>query len=59
MTWAVVCASSPQRQRADFSMPIVFMWLRSLQWPALSRNITGHFKIELQHNLNKYNVLSF
>ena len=38
-TWTVVCASSPQGQRADFSMPIFFMWLRSLQWPVLSRNI--------------------
>ena len=37
--WAVVCASSPQGQRADFSMPIFFMWLRSLQWPVLSRTI--------------------
>ena len=32
----LVCASSPQGQRADFSMPIFFMWLRSLQWPVLS-----------------------
>ena len=38
-TWAVVCASSPQGQRADFSIPIFFMWLCSLQWPVLSRNI--------------------
>ena len=30
-TWAVVCASSPQGQRADFSIPIFFMWLCSLQ----------------------------
>ena len=38
-TWTVVCASSPQGQRADFSMPIFFMWLRRLQWPVLCRNI--------------------
>ena len=35
----LVCASSPQGQRADFSIPIFFMWLCSLQWPVLSRNI--------------------
>ena len=39
MTWAVVCDSSPQRQMADFSIAICFMWLRSLQWPVLSQNI--------------------
>jgi len=38
-TWAMVCASSPQVQMADFSMPLLLMWLRSLQWPVLSRNI--------------------
>ena len=38
-TLAVVCASSPQSQRADFSMPIFFMWLPSLQWPVLSWSI--------------------
>ena len=38
-TWTVVCTSCPQGQRADFSMPIFIMWLRSLQWPVLSRNI--------------------
>ena len=38
-TWAVVFASSPQVQRADFSIPIFFMWLRSLQWPVLSRKL--------------------
>ena len=38
-TWAVICASSLQGQKSDFSMPIFFMWLRSLQWPVLSRNI--------------------
>jgi len=38
-TLAVVCTSSQQGQRADFSIPIFFMWLRSLQWPVLSRNI--------------------
>ena len=36
---SMVCASSPQGQRADFSMPIFFMWLRSLQWHVLSRKI--------------------
>ena len=25
--------------RPDFSIPIFFVWLRSLQWPVLSRNI--------------------
>ena len=38
-TWAMVCASSLQGKRAYFSIPIFFMWLRSLQWPFLSRNI--------------------
>ena len=39
-TWVVICASSPRGQMADLSMPIFFMWLRSLQWPVLySRNI--------------------
>ena len=39
-TWVVICASSPQGQMADLSMPIFFMWLRSLQLPVLySRNI--------------------
>ena len=33
------CASCPQGQRADFSMPIFFMWLRSLQWSVFSRKI--------------------
>ena len=36
-TWVVVCASSPQGQSAEFSLPIFFMWLRSLQWHVLSR----------------------
>ena len=39
MTWTVICASSSQGQRADFSIPIFFMWLRSLQWPVLGLNI--------------------
>ena len=38
-TWAVVCASSPQRQMADFSIPIFFIGLRSVQWPVLNRSI--------------------
>ena len=38
-TWAVVCASSPQGQMADCSMPFFFMWIRSLQWSVRSRNI--------------------
>ena len=33
------CASCPQGQRAEFSMPIFFIWLRSLQWSVYSRNI--------------------
>ena len=38
-TCAVVCASSPQWQRADSTVPIVLVWLRSLQWPVLSWKI--------------------
>ena len=30
-TWAVVCASCPQGERADSSMPTFFMWLRSVK----------------------------
>ena len=39
MACIVVCASSSQGQRSDSSMPLFFMWIRSLQWPVLSRNI--------------------
>ena len=33
------CASCPQGQRADFSMPIFFMWPRCLLWSVFSRNV--------------------
>ena len=52
-TWAVVCDSSPQGQRADFPMPIFFMWLRSLQWLVLSRNIM----VCSWRELIKFNIL--
>ena len=40
MTWVVVCASSPQGQRADFSIIIFVMWLRSLKWPEFLAGIS-------------------
>ena len=40
-TRAVVCASSPQGQRADFLMPIFFMWLRGLFLAGISWSVRG------------------
>ena len=39
MTWAVVCASSPQGQRTDFSMPIFFMWLTNVRGTIISEGV--------------------
>ena len=40
MACIVVCdSSSSQGQMSDSSMPLFFMWIRSLQWLVLNRNI--------------------
>jgi len=39
MTWAVVCASSPQGQRTDFSMPIFFMWQTNVRGGIVSEGV--------------------